>query len=218
MSIIDSILGRNPPAATVQNNTPAPEAPTPRQPDPQPINPLDAYSKMFDTKASSDGPPSFEIDDAVLSDVSGKLDFISGIRSDLMQKAQQGDAQAMIDLMKAVSQRSYSAALKHTTALTDAHLNRRGEYEKNNVAQNVKTTLTNEALSSIPNADHPVVKAELRRIAENLARQNPDAPATEIAREAQKYFATVYNAMSPQSSPAQQQKAGEIDDWEKFLT
>jgi hypothetical protein len=218
MSFIDSILGRAPTA----ENTPAPQPtqvaqPTQRQPDPQPINPLDAYAKMFDNQTNEEGPPSFSIDDNVLNDVSSKLNFMSGVDTSLVQRATQGDAQAMIDLMQAVSQKAYQSALKHSTALTDVHLNRRGEFEKSNVTKNVKDTLTNEALSTIPNSSHPVVKAELRRIAENLARQNPDAAASEIAKEAQKYFATVYNAISPQTQPEQQQKAGEVQDWESFL-
>lgn len=219
MSFIDSILGRSSSQEIPQPTAPIaqPEQSTQRQPDPKPINPLDAYAKMFDTQATQEGPPAFSIDDKVLDDVSSKLNFMSGVDQTLMQKAQTGDAQAMIELMQAISQKAYKAALNHSTALTDVHLNRRGEFDQQNFSKNVKNTLTNEALSSIPNSSHPVVKAELRRIAEGLAKQNPDAPAQEIAKEAQKYFATVYNAMSPQSQSETQQKAGEVQDWESFL-
>ena len=222
MSFIDSILGRASAPTPVVTEAPQPVAqpanPTPAPIKQEPINPLDAYAKIFENANKEEGPPAFNVDGKVLDEVSGKMNFISQINPELLQKAQGGDASAIIELIQEVGRNAYKSALHHTTALTDAHLNRRGEFEKATLSKNVKDTLTNEALSSIPNSNHPVVRAELRRIAENLARQNPDAPASEIAKDTQKYFATVYNALSPQSPPTPVQKAGEIDDWEKFLS
>ena len=223
MSFIDSILGRASAPTPVVTEVPQPPAqpanPTPAPIKQEPINPLDAYAKIFENANKEDeGPPAFNVDNKVLDEVSGKMNFISQANPELLQKAQSGDTSAIIELIQEVGRNAYKSALHHTTALTDAHLTRRGEFEKATLSKNVKDTLTNEALSSIPNSNHPVVRAELRRIAENLARQHPDAPASEIARDTQKYFAAVYNAVSPQSPPTPVQKAGEIDDWEKFLS
>ena len=222
MSFIDSILGRAlAPAPTVsepQQTIAQPANPTPAPIKQEPINPLDAYAKIFENANKEEGPPAFNVDNKVLDEVSGKMNFISQANPELLQKAQSGDTSAIIELIQEVGRNAYKSALHHTTALTDAHLNRRGEFEKATLSKNVKDTLTNEALSSIPNSNHPVVRAELRRIAENLARQNPDAPASEIAKDTQKYFATVYNALSPQSPSTPVRKAGEIDDWEAFLS
>lgn len=220
MSFIDNILGRTPAAAPAEppQATP-PQQTAPVQSDKEPPNPLDIYSKMYETKANDEAPPNFEIDDSVLSDVSSKLNFTSNIDQALMQKAQQGDAQAMIDLMQNVAQRAYSTALKHTTALTEAHLTRRGEYDKKALSKNVKQSLTQEAISALPNANHSVVKTELARVAENLARQNPDASPQAIAKAAQEYLMTISNAINPTpKKDSSKQTAGEVQDWEAFLT
>lgn len=221
MSFIDSILGRNSAPAPKPQISSEPAAASKSVEIP---NPLDIYAKMYEPKegqVESEGPPSFNIDDKVLSEVSGKMNFTSTIDPALLSKAQSGDAQAMIELIQQVGQGAYKAALKHGTALTDVHLNKRGEFEKAELSKSVKNTLTNQALSEIPNASHPVVKNELRRIAESLAKQNPDASPKEIVAEAQKYFTTVYNAISSPASAQEDNsivKAGEVQDWEKFLT
>lgn len=223
MSFIDSILGRAPAATQAPVQQPATQQQSVEQVGAkEPPNPLDLYTKMYEaSNTNPETPPTFELDDAVLNDVSSKLNFTTGINQDLIAKAQSGDAKAMVDLIQAVSQKAYSAALKHGTALTDVHLEKRRAFDDAALSKNVKNTLTNEALSAIPNASHPVVKTELRRIAESLAKQNPDASASEIATEAQKYFATVYSAMTSKSAAADDNsivKAGEVQDWEKFLS
>ncbi len=222
MSFIDSILGRNSAAPSTPMNVEIPN-PAPADKQVEIPNPLDVYAKMYEPKegAPQDGPPSFNIDDKILNEVSSKMNFTSTLDPGLLSKAQSGDAQAMIELIQQVGQKAYSAALKHGTALTDVHLNKRGDFEKAELSKSVKSTLTNQAISEIPNASHPVVKTELRRIAENLAKQNPDASPKEIVAEAQRYFTTVYSAITSKSDSPENNsivKAGEVQDWEKFLT
>jgi len=176
---------------------------------------------MFDTSknAAEDVAPAFKLDDKVLNEVSGKLQFASGVNPELMQRAQGGDVNALIEMMNAVAQNAYKAAISHGTALTDTHLNTRAEYEKKTLGSKVKEQLISSQLADVPNANHPVVKAELARIASMLAKQNPDASAEQIKTEAVRYLKEVQAAMNPTTESQQTQKtAGEVDDWEAFLT
>ena len=218
MGIFDSIMGNNKPAPVPA----APVAPAvaPEKPV-EPVNPLDVYKNMFDTSknAAEDVAPAFKLDDKVLNEVSGKLQFASGVNPELMQRAQGGDVNALIEMMNAVAQNAYKAAISHGTALTDTHLNSRAEYEKKTLGSKVKEQLISSQLADVPNANHPVVKAELARIASMLAKQNPDASAEQIKTEAVRYLKEVQAAMNPTTESQQTQKtAGEIDDWEAFLT
>lgn len=218
MGIFDSIMGNNKPAPVPA--TPVAPAVAPEKPV-EPVNPLDVYKNMFDTSknAAEDVAPAFKLDDKVLNEVSGRLQFASGVNPELMQRAQGGDVNALIEMMNVVAQNAYKAAISHGTALTDTHLNSRAEYEKKTLGSKVKEQLISSQLADVPNANHPVVKAELARIASMLAKQNPDASAEQIKTEAVRYLKEVQAAMNPTTESQQTQKtAGEVDDWEAFLT
>ena len=175
-------LSANPPAAGPDGKMPGT--------DPNNQNPLDVYSKMFDNANNNSDiqAPTFKIDPKVLSEVSGKMDFTKGINGEVLQKATSGDVNALLDIIKTVGQNSYRAAIEHNTALTDTFLTTRGDFEKKSLERGVKSQLTASELSNAPNYNHPVVKAELNRIANQFAAANPDASPQEVAKAAQKYI------------------------------
>jgi len=189
-------------------------------PEGTPTNPLDEYKKMFDNsvKSSDIEAPSFKIDPAVLGKVSDTMDFTKGIDPELMTKALSGDAKSLLDVMQSVGRNTYKASLEHNTSLTDAHLSNRAAFERQSVDKGVKQQLTANALSTAPNYDHPVVKAELNRVANQFAQANPDASPTQIATAAQKYIADLQGALNPTKSPEQTQaESGEVD-WSKYIS
>lgn len=183
------------------------------------VNPLDAYNKMYENanKASEMEPPKFAIDRKVLDEVSSGLDFTQGINPDLMEKALSGDTKALLEVIQSVGRNAYKASLEHVTALTDVHLNQRAEFDSKRLNQSIRQQLTSEALSSIPNYTHPRVKAELNRIASTFAAANPDASPKQIAEEARKYLAELYNAMNPPTSSNNKDTEKEEIDWTKYL-
>ena len=185
--------------------------------DPNTVNPLDAYKKMFDnaSNGSEIQAPQFKLDPAVINDVSGKMDFTKGVDPEVLSKATNGDVSAMMQIIKTVGQNSYKAAIEHGTALTDTFITQRGEYEKSQISNGVRSQLTNNELSSAPNYSHPVVKAELNRVAAGFARANPDASPSEVAKAAQKYIQDLQMALNPTDSKTSQNK--EEMDWSKYL-
>lgn len=221
MGIIDSILGRGQPQQqptpqTPQTPQPAPEAATPTEP----VNPLDSYAKMLEnanSPADSKTPPSFNLDPEGLSNVAGKLNFTQGVSPELIQKVTSGDIQALLEVMNSVGQNAYKAALAHSSTLTDTHLNKREEYEDSRLGARVKQTLLKQEIASTPNLQHPVVKQEITRIAEQFAKQYPDATPAWIRDAALKYFDEVHNAVSPGTQQQSNQSANEVQDWESFL-
>lgn len=164
-------------------------------------NPLDSYAKMFEnaTKKEDNVAPSFSLDPAVLADVSSKMDFTRGLNPELMKKAQDGDAVAMLQLINEVGRNSYRASLEHNTKLTETHLAQRSEFESRRVQEGVKQQLTSDALSSNANYNHPVIKQELNRIARDFANspEYADASPQQIASAAKKYLDDIHNAMNP---------------------
>lgn len=205
-------LSQNPPTTGADGKMPGT--------DPTGENPLDAYKKMFEnTSQSSDiEAPAFSIDSKVLGDVSRKMDFTRGVNPEALQKATSGDVNALLDVIKQVSQNSYRAALEHSTALTDSHLKQRGEFESKKLERGVNKKLTETALANTPNYSHPVVKAELNRIASQIAAANPDASPQEVAQTAQKYLNDLYSALNPDTGKGKDKNEGEAEtDWSKYL-
>jgi hypothetical protein len=215
----------NPNAPVIQTKALSDPNPTPdatgKMPDGSgvPVNPLDAYNKMYENanKNSDIAAPSFKIDPKVLGDVSKSMDFTKAVDPALMEKALAGDAKSLLAVMQSVAQNSYSASLEHATALTETHLGQRAEYENKRIDKGVREQLTSSALSTVPNYSHPVVKAELNRVASMFASANPDASPAQIAQAAQKHLQDLSNALSPVKSEEQKlQDSGQMD-WTKYL-
>lgn len=168
-------------------------------------NPLDVYGKLFNNAATNSEiqAPSFNIDPAVIADVSSKMDFTKGINPELMTKATSGDAAAMIQLIQETGRNAYRASLEHATKLTDTHLGQRSEYESKKLNQGVKEHLTSQALSSGSdtniNLNHPVIRAELNAKAKLIAAspEYADASPEQIAKAAKQMIVDIYSAMNP---------------------
>lgn len=202
----------NQPAANNNNqqtNQPGDPAPksvaetNPNSPAKTDENPLDLYAKLFQNAATASDiqAPSFSLDPKIIAEVSSKMNFTQGVSPELLQKASGGDASAMIELIQEVGKNSYRAALEHTTKLTDTHLGQRAEFESKKLVKGVKQQLTSDALGSSDNANlnHPVVRAELNRIAQTFAAspEYADASPQQIASAAKKYMQDLHEAMNP---------------------
>lgn len=208
-----------PAAPKAPEATPAPAAP-PAQSTNEPVNPLDAYDKLFKVpdQPKVDETPKFNLDPKVLNDVSSKFDFTQGLDPQLVQKAQQGDAQSLIAMMQAVGQNAYKAAMAHGSTLTDSFVSSRNSHDMKSVGELVKKELTNNALANTPNYSHPVVKEQLIRTAESFRVQYPEATHEQIAQMAQRYIQDLAAAISPQSKePTQNQQQGDSVDWDKYF-
>lgn len=197
----------------------APAAPNAQMPgtNQEPVNPLDAYAKLFEKSGNEDTPPSLNLDPAVLSDVSSKLNFTQDVSPELMQKATNGDMGALIDIMNKVGQNSYKASLAHNSALTDKFVGARTAHAMKGVGSTVRSELTNNALSTTPNYNHPVVKRQLDETARSFGAQYPDATPDEIARMSIQYINDLASAVSPKQQSKEEQAAKDGIDWDKYF-
>jgi hypothetical protein len=185
----------------------------------EPVNPLDAYNKLWENaNKDADTPPVFDLDPKILNEVSSSLDFTQGINPELMQKATNGDVNALIQLMNQVAQRSYQTSLQHGSKLTDKFIGARSAFDLKGIDGKVKSELTNSALAATPNYSHPVVKRQLNLIANQLQSVNPEASPQEIAQAAQDYLKELASAINPETGKPKEDSAadGEVD-WSKYL-
>lgn len=186
-----------------------------------PANPMDVYSKLLDTAGKNGAvqAPEFKLDPAILQKASKSLDLTASIDKDMVAKALAGDAGSLVELIKQVGQNSYQHAMEHNSALTGAFLDKRGEYERAQLNSGVREQLTQNTLAAnAPNYSHPVVKAELNRIASQIAQSNPDASPAEVAKTAQQYINDLASALAPAQQATTTGKPGGAEmDWSKYL-
>lgn len=188
----------------------------------KPVNPLDAFTGMFNT-STSDGEkaPSFTLPQDKLSAVAKGLDFNSTVPPELMQKALGGDPKALMDVINHVGQQSYQNSMAHMSALSNEYVNSRLGYEDKTFGSKVKQELTNSELSAnTTNFNHPVVKQQLTETARALSRQHPDASPQQIAQMARDYVTTLAQAINPQSTTGDGSngtKAAETN-WDEFFS
>jgi hypothetical protein len=208
----------NNPGNTNNGNQGTQQTPNPNDPGAQANqNPLDAYSKLWDTtNTETDTPPSFSIDPKVMKGVSDAQDFFKGIDPALMQKAQQGDSQAFMDLMQQGMRNVYSTVIEHNGMLTDKFVGARLSHEGKGFDSKVKNHLTTSELAKTDNFNHPAVKQQLIDTAKRIQAQNPDMPAEQVAKEARNYITELANAINPKAKPAESESNQETD-WAKWF-
>jgi hypothetical protein len=183
-----------------------------------PPNPLDVYAKLWDNTSNTEAnqPPRFQVDPKVIGDVSSNLDFTKDVPQELMQKAQTGDMQALMSMMNHVARGAYQSALQHNMGLTDKFIDARSSYDQQAISGRVKSEMVTSSFKDIPNSHHPVVKSELKRIAEAMQKQYPEAHPDEIVQHTKEYWKLLQDATTgkPQENAP---TAGAETDWDKFF-
>lgn len=185
-------------------------------------NPLDAFTGMFNTaNTEQDKAPSFLLPEDKLAQVASSQNFLQGINPELSQKALTGDANSLMEMMNAVAQNVYKNALAHNSQLSDAFVSSRLEYENKNLSGRVKQELTASELgNNTPGFNHPVVKAQLSKVAQDLARQYPDASPQQIAKQAKDYVLELAKAINPDLGASKQASAesAKDTDWDSYFS
>lgn len=185
----------------------------------EPVDPLQQYGKMFqaaeEASKNQEVAPSFTLDPTKIGEVSNSLDFTSNLDPALVQSALGGDPQALIKLINLSGQQVYKTAMHHQSALTDRFVGARTAHEFKKVDAQVKSTMVDNALSSVPNYQNPVVKQQLSMVAKQFAAGNPDATPEEIRDMAIQYMSDLTNAILPPKQ-AHSQSAKEVD-WDQYF-
>lgn len=181
------------------------------------VNPLDSFSKMWDTPTTeSDVTPSFTLDPKVLDTVSSQQDFMKGIPPELMQRAQGGDFNAMMEIMQHTTRNAYKSALEHSGLLTDKFVGAREAHNEKGFSRKVKGELTQGELANTPNYSHPTVRKQLTDIASKLQAQHPDASPQEIAQMSKDYLQELVNAINPPKDEAITNATKGPTDWDAY--
>jgi len=197
-----------PQAATLPNDAGNTQTPT---------DPLAPFAKMYDVGTETNTPPQFALDDKALSTAAGSLNIMQGVDPALMQRAEQGDSKAIMQLIEHAGRQAYQNALSHSSVLTGKFTEAREAFNNKDFSGKVKNELTVNAMTGMANFDHPVVRKELIKVAQDIQRQHPDASPQDVANRAKEYITELSRAVNP-VSPSQQSKGSQQStDWDAFF-
>lgn len=205
-----------------QNPSGAPSS-TNNQENKEQQDPMQLFSKMFDTSPESAGKeaPSFKMKPEIVKQVSDSLDFSSHLTPEMMQKFKDGDFSAMADLVNGLGRQIYTTSLDHTSQLTDAFVNARSTHDRSGIDRQVNSRLAKNSLSSVA-AKSPIAKAHLERISDEILRANPDATPEFIDEKSREYFMMMAQVINPdmftQSNQQQSGKPQVEQDWDNWLS
>lgn len=182
-------------------------------------NPLDAFNNLLDnTNKQAPTAPVLSISDEAVSNVSKNIDFLKGMDKAVVSKALSGDAQSLMDLIQHTAQTAYQQSIQHNTAITNAHLGNRADFDNAGMATQVAQHLTmNELSTSIPNYSNKVLQQALVSKAKELQVANPDKSPKEIAGMAKDYFTTIAGAINPAAPNKEEVAATSGTDWEAIF-
>lgn len=197
--------------------------------DQQTQDPFNAYADLWKAPTENDGEktPRFQLDPAVINRSADSLDFVRNMPEDMRASLEEvfgTNAEKGSALLNYVARQAYASAIQHGTALTDRYLDVRGQHEGKKVGKTVKEQLALNSIDSMEAAKKsPIVKENLRLIAQNLSRTYPDADPQWIQEKTQEFFVQMATAVNPQKDEktieTEQRKApgGEDFDWDSWL-
>lgn len=188
-------------------------------------SPLDAYKGLFDNiPDNQEQAPQFDIDLKQINGVADSLDFTRSMPDDMRESIMEtfGDkAQAVEALLNHIGRQAYATAIKHGSSLTGKYIDVRSGFDRKGLDKVVKDHMTLSGVDTLEVArKNPVVRENLRMIAQNLARKYPDATPQEIQDMSQKFFKDMATALTPENIQQQQEldrkkaPGGEDFDWE----
>jgi hypothetical protein len=181
-------------------------------------NPLDKYAELFNnaTKANPTKAPEFTVDGKVVNEVASTLDFMTGLSPEILEKAKTGDAASLFEAIQHAGRQAYVHAVQHNSMLTGKFVDQRSSYDLNQVGSRVRSELTSNALNNGDVPLHPLQRAELKRIAEQLQAAHPDAPAADIAQQARTYLNDLAASFAGPSNEVKKTGDG-ATDWDEYF-
>jgi len=186
-----------------------------------PTNPLDAFKDLYkiDEKADATKTPGsqhMQMTNELLDKVIPSIDFMAGLSPEVQQGIASGDPKSIIAAMQQVAGNSYRTAMQHNAALMNQNLDQRFDSYQPTIAASVDAKLTSQEVGRLPNADHPVIRAELDRVSTALRKQYPTADAAWVAKQANSYLKDLGSQLSG-TTQAQQPKLPESVDFADLL-
>lgn len=218
-----------PSAPLAQNNpgaaAPVPPAGTSLPTVEAPANPLDSLTALWqnDPNAAPNvdplSTPLFKTDPAAIQAAASKIDFLSNIPQDMMQKAMSGqDPAAFMQVLNSVAQRTLATATQLNAATQEQATTRNNERILNSLPDRVKKIQLDSMVPDNPALQHPASQPLLQLVRSQLQMKNPNMSAAQLNKRAEEVlvgYASQIAGPSPSEQATAQAQAGGTD-WDTW--
>lgn len=180
-------------------------------------SPLDPFANLWKDDPTKTGgqnadpfsTPLFSSDPTKIAEAAGQMDFLSTVPQEQMQKAMNGDFQAMMQIMQHVARQSLTTALQVSTTTVEHAGSRIGARFNEAFPTKFKQHNLEQQRPSNPVLEHPAAQDMLKSVRQRFAQQNPDLPPQQIQQMAEDYFLTFSRELMNGDPTTQQQRTAQ---------
>lgn len=182
-----------------------------------PQNPLDTYANLFKPMAVDPNTPRAPtlndpilapLDQAAFQAQVKNANFAASIPAETMAKATSGDAAAFAEAINYATQAAFAAATQLSHGLVEHGSRTAAQRLDAGMDARVRNYQVKTHTHDNPALQHPAVAPVLGALKAQIAQQNPNLPAAEVAKQAEAWFLATSEAVQ---APAKAQEAAKAE-------
>lgn len=190
-------------------------------------NPLDNFMNLLTPKQGAGQGQQQSQDQSIFGNVPQdqiqaqikNANFTNGIDQQKVQAALSGDASAFMEVLNGVAQQAFAASFQASQGMVEHGVKTGNERMTGTLDSHFKNYMLKQQTptSDNPALKHPVGKAFLSSISQQIANANPQMSPAEVARAAEENFTEFAKMLAPQQQQASNQPSQPAQDWTSFL-
>jgi len=190
-------------------------------------NPLDNFMNLLTPKQGAGQGNGKPQDQSIFGNVPQdqiqaqikNANFTNGIDQQKVQAALSGDASAFMEVLNGVAQQAFAASFQASQGMVEHGVKTGNERMTGTLDSHFKNYMLKQQTptSDNPALKHPVGKAFLSSISQQIANANPQMSPAEVAQAAEQNFTEFAKMLAPQQQQPSNTQSQPAQDWTSFL-
>ena len=188
-------------------------------------NPLDNFMNLLTPKEGS--PQQQQQPKSIFGNVPQEqiqqqikgANFTNGIDQAKVQAALSGDSNAFMEVLNGVAQQAFAASFQASQGMVEHGVSTGRKQLEGSLDSHFKNYMLKQQTPSSDNPalQHPVGKAFLQSISQQIANANPQMSPAEVAKAAEQNFTEFAKMLAPQQQQPSSQSSQPAQDWTSYL-
>lgn len=191
-------------------------------------NPLDNFMNLLTPKQDAQQNQQQSQSSSIFGDVPQdqiqqqikSANFTSGIDQAKVQAALSGDSAAFMEVLNGVAQQAFAASFQASQGMVEHGVKTGNDRMTGQLDSHFKNYMLKQQtpMSDSPALKHPVGKAFLQSISQQIANANPGMSPAEVAKAAEENFTEFAKMLAPQQQQTAANTASQQNsDWTSYL-
>jgi hypothetical protein len=192
---------------------------------------LDNFKDLFKVQVDDKGNPVtttdplagpiLNVDPQKLREAASKMNFVSGVPQELMQKVMAGnDPQALVELINLTSQQAFLQAMQVNAGVVENALTKHTARIETALPDRIRNFQIQNTAPKNPVLSHPAVAPVLDGLKRTIASANPHLSPEKVAEHAENYVTAMATDLMGANNPtgSNKQQSTQETDWNALLT